>query len=123
LKLLGVFSFKLLMDLGPFSAARSIFIGCRRQPHQEPDYNYKEQEQEKSATQDEPQWSGTRGGIHQFFRAMDLPRRGSRAGKSDESPSRLRKTAASVQPMATRLKKSRGFGRTPATCSAGSTTM
>jgi hypothetical protein len=42
LKLLGVFGFKLLMSLGPFSGARSIFIGRRRESQQEP-HRYHEQ--------------------------------------------------------------------------------
>ena len=36
LKLLGVFGFKLLMSLDPFSGPRGIFIGCRRESQQEP---------------------------------------------------------------------------------------
>jgi predicted nicotinamide N-methyase len=46
------------------------------------------------------------GGLHQFLRAMEFFRRGSRSGQSGASPRRLRNVAASVQPMATRQAKS-----------------
>ena len=42
------------------------------------------------------------GRLHQFLSAIDLARRGSRSGQSGADPSRLRKTAARVHPMAIR---------------------